>query len=82
MHSYATVRPDPQAQSRTYMGAPHKGAFRRLATVGQTALSNYILTSLTLQTLFVCSPLHWFGYLEYYKAYLVVCMGIANLTLS
>ena len=60
-----------------------KGAFRLLANVGQTALSNYILTSLTMQTLFVWSPLHWFGYVEYYKAYLlVVCMWIANLTLS
>ncbi len=63
------------------------GIFRRLlsliAAVGQTALSNYLLTSLLMQTVFVCSPLHWYGYLEYYKIYLVLLgMWAINLTVS
>ncbi len=52
------------------------GIFRRLlssvAAVGETALSNYLLTSLLMQTVYVWSPLHWYGYLEYYKIYLVL----------
>lgn len=64
-----------------------KGALRwlmaRFAAVGQMALTNYLLTSITMKLLFVWSPLHWYGYLEYYKLYLVVaCMWAVNLTLS
>lgn len=63
------------------------GLFRRLlsavAAVGQTALSNYLLTSLVMQTLFVWSPLHWFGYLDYYQIYLVLLgMWAINLIAS
>jgi uncharacterized protein len=58
------------------------GAFKwllaRVANVGQMALSNYILTSLTMQTLFVWSGLHWYGYMEYYKLY--YCVGLMWLT--
>lgn len=43
-----------------------------VAAVGQTALSNYILTSICMQLLFVWGPLHWYGYLEYFKLYYVV----------
>ncbi len=63
------------------------GIFRwmlaRIANVGQMAFSNYILTSLTMRLLFVWGPLHWYGYMEYYKLYVVVaCMWIVNLTFS
>ncbi len=63
------------------------GLFRwlwaRVAAVGQMALSNYILTSLTMKTLFVWSPLHWYGYMDYYKLYLCVgAMWIANIIFS
>ena len=63
------------------------GIFRRLlaalAAVGQTALSNYLLTSILMQTLFVWSPLHWFGYLAYYQIYLVLlAMWAINLIVS
>ena len=63
------------------------GAFKfllaRCAAVGQMALSNYILTSLTFMFLFVWSPLHWYGYLDYYKVYeLVVAMWLVNMTWS
>jgi uncharacterized protein len=57
--------------------------FARCSKVGQMALSNYLLTSITMQTLFIWSPLHWYGYLDYYKIYLVAaCMWIFNLAFS
>jgi uncharacterized protein len=57
--------------------------FARIAAVGQMALSNYLLTSISMQSLFVwCKP-HWYGYLEYYKVYYVVAIVWAiNLTFS
>lgn len=63
------------------------GVFRwllaRVAEVGQMAFSNYILTSLCMRFLFVWSPLHWYGYMEYYKLYIVVaCMWVVNLIFS
>ncbi len=45
---------------------------RRLAAVGQMALSNYLFTSSFCKLLFVWGPLHWYGYMEYYKLYYVV----------
>lgn len=55
----------------------------RVAAVGQMALSNYLLTSLTMQFLFVWGPTHWYGYMEYYKLYVVVlCMWTFNLAWS
>jgi uncharacterized protein len=45
---------------------------RRIAAVGQMALSNYLLTSITCQFLFLWGPTHWYQYLEYYKLYFVV----------
>jgi uncharacterized protein len=55
----------------------------RIAAVGQMAFSNYILTSLTMRFLFVWGPLHWYGYMEYYKLYIVVaCMWTVNLAFS
>ena len=45
---------------------------RRLAAVGQMALSNYLFTSSFCKLLFVWGPLHWYGYMEYYKLYYVM----------
>ncbi len=45
---------------------------KRIAAVGQMALSNYLLTSITCQFLFVWGPTHWYQYLAYYKLYYVV----------
>jgi len=60
-----------------------KWLLARCAAVGQMALTNYILTSTTMRLIFVWSPLHWYGYLDYYKVYeLVIAMWIVNLTLS
>jgi uncharacterized protein len=54
-----------------------------LACVGQMALSNYLLTSFCMKMLFVWSPLHWYGYMEYYKLYYVVAaMWLVNLVWS
>lgn len=54
-----------------------------MAAVGQMALSNYLLTSILLQLVFVWSPLHWYGYLEYYQAYAIMLgMWMMNLIVS
>jgi uncharacterized protein len=45
---------------------------KRLASVGQTALSNYLLTSTLCKTLFVWGPWKLYGELEYYQLYYVV----------
>jgi len=56
---------------------------KSLAEVGQMALSNYLLTSVCMQLLFVWGPLHWYGYLDYYKLYYVVAaMWAVNLVWS
>ncbi|ADV82606.1 DUF418 domain-containing protein [Terriglobus saanensis] len=60
-----------------------KWALQRIAAVGQMALSNYLLTSISMQFLFTWGPLHWYGYMEYYKIYYVVfCMWTVNLVFS
>jgi uncharacterized protein len=60
-----------------------KWVWRRVAAVGQMALSNYLLTSLTMQLVFVWGPWHWYGYVEYYKIYYAVAaMWILNMTFS
>jgi len=48
---------------------------QRLAAVGQMALSNYLLTSISCKFLFVWGPLHWYGRMEYYHLY-YVCAGV------
>ncbi len=45
---------------------------RNLANVGRTAFSNYILTSLICQMLFVWGPWKLYGTLEYYQQLYVV----------
>jgi uncharacterized protein len=60
-----------------------KGLMKCVAAVGQMALSNYLLTSISMRFLFVWGPLKWYGYMEYYKLYIVVlCVWIVNLTWS
>jgi uncharacterized protein len=54
-----------------------------IAAVGQMALSNYLLTSITCQFLFCWGPTHWYQYLVYYKLYYVVAgVWLLNLTWS
>lgn len=45
---------------------------RRFAAIGQTALSNYLLTSILCQVVFVWGPWPLYGELEYYQLYFVV----------
>ena len=55
----------------------------RVAAVGQMALSNYMLTSITMQVIFAWGPWHWYGYVEYYKIYFAVAgMWLVNMTFS
>ncbi len=55
----------------------------RVAAVGQMALSNYLLTSITMKVIYVWGPWHWYGYVEYYKIYYAVAgMWLVNLTFS
>jgi uncharacterized protein len=56
---------------------------RRLAAVGKTALSNYLLTSLLCQFLFVWGPWKLYGRLQYYQLnYVVLAIWALNLTIS
>ncbi len=60
-----------------------KWVLAKIAAVGQMALSNYILTSLVMKTVFVWGPWHWYGYVEYYKLYYAVAaMWAVNLIFS
>lgn len=64
-----------------------KGALRwllaRIGNVGQMALSNYLLTSVSMKLVFVWGFWHWYGYVEYYKLYYAVAaMWITNLVFS
>jgi uncharacterized protein len=55
----------------------------RLAAVGQTALTNYLLTSLLCKFLFVWGPWKLYDKLEYYQLYYVVlAVWVLNLTWS
>ena len=57
--------------------------FAGCAAVGQMALSNYLLTSITMRFIYVWSPLHWYGYVDYYKIYYAVAaMWIFNMAFS
>jgi uncharacterized protein len=60
-----------------------KSPQRLLASVGRAAFSNYILTSLICQTIFVWGPWKLYGKLEYYQLmYVVFGVWIINLTIS
>jgi uncharacterized protein len=56
---------------------------KRIAAVGQMALSNYLLTSIVMKVVFVWGSWHWYGYVEYYKIYYAVAaMWIVNMAFS
>ncbi len=56
---------------------------KRVALVGQMALSNYLLTSITMQVIYVWGPWHLYGYVEYYKIYYAVAgMWVFNILFS
>jgi uncharacterized protein len=58
-------------------------ALRPFAAVGQTALSNYLLTSLLCQLIFRWGPWKLYGQLEYYQLnYVVVAVWAINLVVS
>jgi uncharacterized protein len=60
-----------------------KAPQRLLAAVGRTAFSNYILTSLICQTVFVWGPWKLYGKLEYYQLmYVVFGVWTINLVVS
>jgi len=60
-----------------------KWLLARCGNVGQMALSNYLLTSITMQFIYVWSPLHWYGSIDYYKIYYAAAgMWIFNLAFS
>ena len=53
---------------------------RPFAAVGQTALTNYLLTSLICQYLFLFGPLKLYGRVEYYQSlYFVLAVWFVNL---
>jgi uncharacterized protein len=57
--------------------------WRPVAAVGQMALTNYLLTSIVMQVVYVWGPWHWYGYVEYYKIYYAVAaMWIFNMAFS
>lgn len=56
---------------------------RALAAVGQTALSNYLMTSLLCQFIFVWGPWRLYGQLEYYQLnYVVAGIWVLNCIFS
>jgi uncharacterized protein len=58
-------------------------ALRPFAAVGQMALSNYLLTSLICQTVFVWGPWKLYGKLAYYQlTFVVLLVWAVNLILS
>ncbi|HEY4046013.1 MAG TPA: DUF418 domain-containing protein [Acidobacteriaceae bacterium] len=64
-----------------------RGAFHSLlrpfAAVGHTALSNYLLTTVLCQTLFLWGPWKLYGKLEYYQyTYVVLAVWAINLIVS
>ena len=60
-----------------------KSLTSRIAAVGQTALSNYLFTSISCTVLFNGFGFGLYGKLEYYQLYAVVaCVWLLNLTLS
>ncbi|HEX9199392.1 MAG TPA: DUF418 domain-containing protein, partial [Acidobacteriaceae bacterium] len=60
-----------------------KWLLQRIAAVGQMALSNYLLTSITMMVIYAWGPWHWYGYVEYYKIYYAVAgMWLFNMAFS
>jgi len=60
-----------------------RGLARRCAAVGQTALTNYILTSVICQFLFAWGPWKLYGQLEFFQIYFCVFgVWLLNLAIS
>jgi len=58
-------------------------AQRALAAVGQTALTNYLMTSILCQTLFVWGPWKLYGRLEYFQLnFVIAAVWAVNLAFS
>ncbi len=56
---------------------------RAFSAVGQTALSNYLMTSIICQWIFAWGPFHLYGEMAYYQLYLVVLgVWLCNLIFS
>ena len=56
---------------------------RPFAAIGQTALTNYLLTSFLCQFLFIFGPPKFYGQLEYYQLlYVVLAVWVVNLVVS
>ncbi len=84
---YISAEAGAIATAATVLMLYKSGAFRRLlrpfAAVGQTALSNYLLTSLLCQWIFCFGPWKLYGQLEYYQAvYVVFAVWAVNLIVS
>ena len=84
---YLTREPGSLAIAAVVMliikGSLFKTPQRLLAAVGRTAFSNYILTSIICQTIFVWGPWKLFGNLGYYQLmYIVFGVWIFNLVFS
>jgi uncharacterized protein len=84
---YLTREPGSLAIAAVVMliikGSLFKTPQRLLAAVGRTAFSNYILTSIICQTIFVWGPWKLFGKLGYYQLmYIVFGVWIFNLVFS
>jgi len=64
-------------------GGHLRRAQRALAAVGQTALTNYLMTSILCQTLFLWGPWKLYGRLEYYQLnFVIAAVWAVNLTFS
>jgi len=60
-----------------------RAPFARLGAIGQTAFSNYILTSVICQFIFVWGPWKLYGTLEYYQGlYVTAAIWALNLIIS
>jgi uncharacterized protein len=84
---YVTREPGMLAIAAVIMLLVKSGTFRRpqrlLAAVGRTALSNYLMTSLICQFIFVWGPWKLFGTLAYYQLmYVVFLVWAFNLMFS
>ncbi|WP_161557189.1 DUF418 domain-containing protein [Acidisarcina polymorpha] len=66
-----------------FKGRVPRTLLRPFAAVGQTALTNYLLTSVLCQYLFVFGPLELYGRVEYYQSlYFVLAVWVVNLVAS
>jgi uncharacterized protein len=84
---YLTREPGYLAIAATVMLVVRSGRWKRLQSllgaVGRTAFSNYLLTSVICQTLFLWGPWKLFGRLDYLQLmYVVICIWAFNIVFS